>query len=370
MLSTTNNVEIVTSDFSHDLKRKKDQIEESWPFTITFMPEAGYKKNISVKRFFSHYVWGKNVRNYLNRRKKPDVIYCAIPSLTAAAEASKYCKKNGVRFIIDIQDLWPEAFRMVFNIPVLSNVLFYPFMKIANSIYKGADEICGVSQSYVDRALSVNRKCEKGHVVFLGTKLRTFDENAKTVQPMMKKPKGETWIGYCGSLAASYDIPCIISAIKKVDDYNQNTLKFIVMGDGDRASEFKSCAIEHGVDVVFLGRLPYDQMCAQLVQCDIVVNPIVKGSAASIINKHGDYAASGKPVINTQDSQEYRNLVDEYHMGFNCENGNADSVAEKLRLLLNNGDLRSDMGNNARRCADEKFNRENSYRELLDCITK
>ena len=368
-LSKANNVEIITNDFNHDLKRHKDPLKHNWPFTITFLHEPGYKRNISLQRFKSHYTWGKAVANYLDERKRPDVVYCAVPSLTAAYEAAKFCKENNVRFIIDIQDLWPEAFQMVFNVPVLSTVIFEPFKRRANEIYRCADVICAVSQKYVDRALAVNKKCNKGHAVFLGTNLETFDTNVRSAKPLLKRAsRDELWLGYCGSLSASYDIPCVISALKILRDRGGSPPKFVIMGDGARKPEFERDALESDVDVTFLGSLPYDQMCAQLVQCDIVVNPIAKGSAASIINKHGDYASSGLPVLNTQDSSEYRELVDQYHMGFNCLNGSAKDLAEKLQVLIDDKALRQEMGRNARRCAEEKFDRRNSYKELIETI--
>lgn len=109
-------------------------------------------------------------------------------------------------------------------------------------------------------------------------------------------------------------------------------------------------------------------MCGLLGVCDITVNPIVTGSAASIINKHGDYAASGLPVINTQECQEYRALVDEYKMGFNCENGNSKEMADRIVQLIENPKLRENMCRNSRRCAEEKFDRKTSYQSLIDCI--
>lgn len=368
-LSKENKVEIITSDFSHGKKAHKEPLVHNWPFTITFLHEPGYKKNISVRRFASHSAWGKEVGKYLEKRKKPDVVYCAVPSLTAPYEAAKYCEKNGVKFIIDIQDLWPEAFQMVFNVPVLSNVIFAPFKHRVNQIYGMADEICAVSEHYVERALAVNSKCTSGHAVFLGTSLETFDNNARTADAPIKKSKGdELWLGYCGSLATSYDIPCVIDALRILKDKGCDVPRFIVMGDGARRTEFEDAAKKAGVEAVFLGRLPYDQMCAQLVQCDIVVNPIMGGSAASIINKHGDYASSGLPVINNQDSLEYRSLIEKYNMGLNCKNGNSADMAEKLSMLIRDRNLRNEMGKNARTCAEEKFDRRNSYSELIDCI--
>jgi glycosyltransferase involved in cell wall biosynthesis len=109
-------------------------------------------------------------------------------------------------------------------------------------------------------------------------------------------------------------------------------------------------------------------MCGILKQCDIVVNPIVGSSVATIINKHGDYAAAGKPVLNTQAGQEYRRLVEGYRMGFNCRNHDPADLAEKLEILLKDPGLRLEMGRNARRCAEEKFDRAKSYGRLQEVI--
>jgi hypothetical protein len=307
-LSKEHNVEIITSDFSHTAKKHKEPLVHSWPFTITFLHESGYKKNISIQRFASHYAWGKEVKKYLEQRELPDVVYCAVPSLTAPYEAAKYCEKNGIRFIIDIQDLWPEAFKMVFNVPVVSNIIFAPFNYRANKIYKRADAVCGVSETYVNRALKVNQKDKIGKVVFLGTSLETFDNNARN--NVVNKPDGEFWLGYCGSLNASYDLTLVFDALAILKNEGVNLPKFIILGTGERESTFKEYSTKLGLDCFFTGKLPYDQMCGWLARCDIAVNPITHNAAQSIINKHGDYASAGLPVINTQENEEYRNLVE------------------------------------------------------------
>lgn len=358
-------VEIVTSSFRHTTKSQRTEAAEDWPFKITFVKEPGYPQNVCLKRFQSHHVWGKNVLQYIkNRGKKPDVIYCAVPSLTGPYLIAKYCKEEGIRFVIDVQDLWPEAFQMVLNIPVLSNVIFAPFTALSNGIYKRADAICAVSETYCQRAARVNPVCKKGTTVFLGTELATFDRYAAG-EPMLKKPEEEVWLAYCGTLGASYDIACVIEALAHIK--NQN-VRFVVMGDGPRKKEFEDLASKMGVTASFVGRIPYHKMCSLLAACDITVNPIAHMAAQSIINKHADYAASGLPVINTQESHEYRALVDAYQMGFNCRNSDAEDLAEKLTRLVNDAELRKTMGKNARRCAQEKFDRATSYNLLVEQI--
>ena len=178
LLCKENSVELVASTFCHGTKTHRKDIYK-YDFKVTLLDEPGYAKNICLKRFWSHYVWGVNVLRYLEKRKKPDVIYCAVPSLTAPAKVSEYCKKNGIRFIVDVQDLWPEAFQMVFKVPVLRKIAFAPFKYLADKAYKNADEVVAVSQTYVDRVLSVNKKGAKGCSVFIGTSLESFDGNVE-----------------------------------------------------------------------------------------------------------------------------------------------------------------------------------------------
>lgn len=366
LLSENNAVEIITSDFYHTTKSYRNRTLAKWPFKVTFLHETGYNSNISIKRFYSHYVWGMNVKRYLKTRKNPDVVYCATPSLTAANVVLNYCKHNRIRFVLDIQDLWPESFKMIISIPYLSDLLFAPLNCMEHRLFRGANEICAVSETYVSCAKQYN-KSVKGLAVYLGTDLGDFDSYKKK-KPVLEKETGEFWVGYCGTLGSSYDINCVIDAISLVKE-DGKSIKLIVMGDGPLRGEFEMHASQKGINALFMGRLPYDEMCSQLCQCDVVVNPIVGKSVASIINKHADYAASGLPVINTQKSTEYQNLITRYSMGFNCENGNSEEMAKCITKLISDKSLGDKMGKAARKCAEEKFDRRVTYPRLAHIIT-
>lgn len=366
--SDENNVEIITSDFNHIKKEKFNKVGELAGVKITTCHEPGYSKNVCLKRFNSHKKLSKNIKEYLEKRRKPDIIYCAIPSLAVGKIVAQYAEKNGVRFVIDIQDLWPEAFKMVFKIPLLSNAIFYPMKRQANYIYKCADDIIAVSETYCNRALKVNKKVKKGLSVFLGTDLNYFDECAK--KNKVEFDDDLVRIAYIGTLGHSYNIPIVIDAIRYLNDKGINNLKFIIMGDGPLKEEFENYAEEKKVDCQFTGRLEYEKMVGLLCSCDIAVNPIKKGSAGSIINKVGDYAAAGLPVINTQENNEYRNLVEEYKIGFNCENNNSNDLAEKINILWNDEKSRKEFGNNNRKLAEKKFNRNRTYNEIVKLMEK
>ena len=367
-LSEQHEVELITSSFRHSSKSRRTEPEASWPFQITFLEEPGYPRNICLQRFRSHRIWGRNVLEYLQNRKKPDAVYCAVPSLTAPALAAEYCERNGIRFIIDIQDLWPEAFRMALDIPVVSTAVFAPFASLADRSYQRADAVCAVSEKTRERALRVNRKGGKGCAVYLGVELDAFDRNAEAYPlaetPWARKDR-EILLGYAGTFGTSYDLPAVFDAMRRL---GRPELRMIAVGDGPLEESFRKQA--EGLNVTFTGRLPYERMCGVLKGCDMMVNPIVGNSAATIINKHGDYAACGRAVLNTQNSEEYRALVEEYRMGLNCRCGDAEDLAGKLEYLADNPGLREEMGRNARRCAEERFDRAKTYRKLAEVITQ
>lgn len=363
--NTSHNIELVTSDFSHARKDYHDRNRKYAVGNVTFIHEPKYKKNISIKRFYSHFVLGRNLKKYLRSGRKPDVIYCAVPSLSVAYQAKEYAARHKIRFIIDVQDLWPEAFQMVFHVPVISNVIFMPLRRLADCIYKGADDIAAVSGTYLKRAKKVNEKSGKGVVCFLGTDLRFFDS---CVSQDKGKDRNKLKLVYIGTLGASYDIKTVIDALRIILRKNQLPVELEVLGDGPQKEELEEYA--KGLPVNFYGRLEYPDMVQVLSSCDIAVNPFRHLAAQSIINKVGDYAAAGLPVINTLENKEYIHLLKKYNCGYTCENGSARDMAEKILYLAEHRDVMEEMGRNSRRLAEEKFDREVTYQSIINLICK
>jgi len=204
--------------------------------------------------------------------------------------------------------------------------------------------------------------------VFLGTDLERFD-SCKKFPPAIQKESDEIWLGYIGTLGHSYDLKTVMDAMDLLRDkpyYDQ--IRLVVIGDGPLRSSFAEYAAAKNVNVLFSGMLPYPQMVATLCTCDIAINPIAKGAAQSIINKHGDYAAAGIPVVSSQECPEYRLLVETWNMGINCACADPRDMADALSRLIEDETLRGEMGENARRCAEACFDRAHTYSKIMEAI--
>ena len=361
-------LEVITSTFCHLKKSQRvaDNLGLSdLPYKVTMQYEKGYSKNISLKRISSYTQFGKNVLKYLKTRKKPDCIIVSVPSLAVADYVTKFANDNNIPLIVDIQDLWPEAFKMALNIPVISNILFYPMKKQAERIYSRADEIIAVSDTYRELGCKYNTKCS-GLSIYIGTDSRLIKEKISDIE--VNKPSNEFWVGYVGALGHSYDIKNVVLALEKLAIKGVKNIVFKVMGDGVLRKEYEKFAAEHNVNCEFYGLVEYGKMMRLLMLCDVAVNPIIGKSVSTIINKVSDYAAAGVPVINTQNSDEYRSLIKKYNAGINVETENATAIANALLELYQNADNRHKMGKNQKKLFEERFDRTKTYAVINNTI--
>lgn len=362
-------LEVVTSTFCHLTKTQRDEKKlhlEALPYKMKLCYEKGYKTNISLQRIFSYTQFGRNVLRYLKIRKKPDLIIVSVPSLAVADYVSKYAKDNDIPLIIDIQDLWPEAFKMAIHIPILSDILFAPMMYQANQIYSRANVIMGVSNTYVARGKLVNPMADT-----LSIYIGTDSELVRKATAGLEFPRKEDKfvVAYIGALGYSYDIKGVIDAIKLLkDEEHMDNIKFIVMGDGVCREDFEAYAQKSSIDCEFTGLLEYGKMMKTLMACDVAVNPIVGRSVSSIINKVSDYAAAGVPVVNTQNSREYCSLLEYYHAGINVENGNVEQLAQAILTYYQDTERRRTDGVNSKKMFVELFDRQSNYPKLVDKI--
>ena len=130
-------VELFTSSFQHWEKAQRDTARacyRSQPYRISFIQEPGYQKNLDLARINSHRIAAKNLRGMLQERfaadpRAFDLIYAEIPPNDVARVCAEEAHRNRVPFVADINDLWPEAMRMVVDVPVLSDIVFHPFSR-------------------------------------------------------------------------------------------------------------------------------------------------------------------------------------------------------------------------------------------------
>lgn len=366
-------VDLIGSTFQHFKKAPRD-IERlkklDLPYNLIFIEEPGYKKNVDIRRIYSNYIETKNTIKYLNNNiHKYDLIYCVIPPNVLSAKVGKICRQNNVPYIVDVEDLWPEAMRMVFKIPLLNTIAFLPYWRDAETTYKYADGVVGTSDEYTGRAFKKREQNIPSATVYVGTEVDIFDNGVTKYSDEFKKNPEEFWVTYAGSIGASYDIKTLIEAAKVLKEYEN--IKFFILGTGSLKEEMEDYANALSCkNVKFMGYVEYQKMAAFLNKSDVLINSYIKNAPQSIVTKIGDYLSAAKPMINTCESPEFCKMVETDGFGINVEAENCEELVDGIKKFYTDKVLKEKMSVNARKCAEEKFDRKNAYKKIVKMVEK
>lgn len=367
-------VDLITTTFQHWEKAQRDLNKikkENYKFGLKFIQEPGYRKNIDLKRVRSHKIAAKNLTTLLETEGNYDLLYAEIPPNDVALAAALFARKKGIPFVVDVNDLWPEAMRMVLDIPLISPLLFYPLQRDAERVYALTSGVIGTSDEYRDRPFRNQKRQIPKETVYVGNELAVFDKGAKEQEEIVEKPGTEFWVSYAGTIGTSYDIKTLVLVGAELVKRGFKDIRIKILGGGPLKEALEGLSREKQIyNVEFVGYAPYDKMAAYLKKSDILINSFVRKAPQSIVTKIGDYLAAGKAMINTCMSLEFRKKVKADGFGMNIEPENVYILADTIIKLYENEDMRMEMGSRARRIAEEQFDRPKSYQKIETMIRK
>ena len=367
-------VDLITTTFQHWEKAQRDMEKikkEDYQFGIKFIYEPGYKKNVDLKRIRSHKIAAKNLTALLEKEGNYDLLYAEIPPNDVALAAAEYAKRRGIPFVTDVNDLWPEAMRMVLDIPVVSSILFHPLQRDAEKVYSLVSGVIGTSDEYRDRPFQNQKREVPKATVYVGNEISEFDKGAEENDALVAKTEHEFWVSYAGTIGTSYDIRTMVLAAEELAGRGRQNIRIKILGGGPMKDELEALARERQIyNVEFVGYAPYDKMAAYLKKSDILVNSFVRKAPQSIVTKIGDYLAAGRAMINTCMSPEFRRKVEADGFGVNIEPEDVKILADAIEDLYENEEKRLEMGKKARKIAEEQFDRPKSYRKIEELIRK
>jgi glycosyltransferase involved in cell wall biosynthesis len=357
-------VDLITSTFQHWEKKQRAGDAAHIPgagFSVVLLSEPGYHKNIQLRRLLSHRVFARNVFRYLQTHAGYDLMYCMIPDNYLAAGVGSIARRRGIPFVLDIEDLWPEAMRMALDIPLLSGALFYPLARQARRAYALCDAVIASSDTYRDEPLRYGIRVANSTTVYVGNDAEQFRRGAAAHAGEFAG--GDFHIAYAGTIGVSYDIFTLLRAADLVTARGYR-LRVTILGDGPQREACQRLAANLSGTVTFAGYLPYERMAACLTDCDATVNMLSRKAPQSIVSKIGDYLCAGKPLINTGADPEFRAIITQWGFGVNVAPGDPKGLADAIIGLMEDNNARAGMGAAALRAA-RLFDRSVTYDKIV-----
>lgn len=293
---------------------------------------VAYSKNLSIRRILSHLQFAWKLRKYLHSlAEKPDYIYCVTPTSTSAYVAGKYCKKYGIKFIIDLIDLWPDSLMPLYSSKLIS-IATSPWSYITHKAYKMADFICGESVKYANHAHQFNLDVP-WYPIYLGVnkeKVKRLIEESRIDVPEKRAP---IRLCYGGDLGNSYGFDAILKALDYIQEHGVPYEMYFV-GGGDRYEYIQNYSQEHGLNVLITGKIPYCDYLKYLSTCDVAFNAFGPNTKVVHSYKFNDYIATGNFVLSNLKG-ETAEMIDKYSIGLNYED---DKLGDILLDVCDNWD--------------------------------
>lgn len=153
-------------------------------------------------------------------------------------------------------------------------------------------------------------------------------------------------------------MPTLLNAWRMIG--NETDCKLLLIGDGDKRSEYESLAF--GLNVEFMGKQSNDVVREMMARAMAVVLPSEcwEGMPITVLESF----AEGTPCI-VSDLGALPEYIRSGELGETFEMGSAESLAAAIKRLLSRPDY-DEICVAAKREAEGKYSEEANYRQLAD----
>lgn len=278
---------------------------------------------------------------------KPDIIYDRYAHFSFSALWA--ARRNKLPLILEVNSPYSIQKRQW-------EKLYFPWLSEMGErkIFNAAPQIIVVSTPLKKIVMDYGVPAERITVLPNGTDPERFNPNIDDT-PLREKLglQGRVAMGFVGILRRWHNIDKLINILEEIDLPKHNAT-MLFLGDGPSYHELVAYNKEKGNEewIRFLGRIPHDEIQNYIAMMDIAISPHATPYSSPM--KILEYMAMEKAIL-APDMENIRDLLTDGKTALLFKPDDADSLKEKLLLLIKDDKLRRTLGKNARQKVIENF---------------
>lgn len=290
--------------------------------------------------------------------KKPDVIFATSTPLTVGIPGYIAAKLKRAPLIFEVRDIWPEA--LIPNTNLTGKELSIRLLAwLERFIYKHSAKILLVSKGFEERLIERGFPAEKLKTIFLGAEGDIFRDAKPDLEFMAKHGLQDKIVTvYTGAQGIINGLDYIIDAAEHCKD--RTDIVFLIIGDGSEKKRLVEMAQKKALsNVVFIDLVSKKALPGILAICHIglVIFKYIGMKRRRTPNKVFDYMFTGMPSLINYTGATI-DLVSADNSGLYVDPTKPEDLAEKVKELADNPQLRKELGENGKRAAYEKYDRK------------
>lgn len=286
------------------------------------------------------------------RLERPDVVVaCTDPPIIGLA-GWLAARRYNARFVMSYQDVFPEVARLLedFRSEAVDRVL----AAVNRFLVLRADRVVALGET-MRRRLVESKGADPARTVVIpnwadcsaiapGDKRNAFSEAHGLADRFV--------VMHSGNLGLSQGLEHAVEAAARLRDLPD--LVWVFVGDGVKRSQLEILARHAGAtNVRFLPYQPVEVLSQSFASADVFLISLKRGLAGYIVpSKLYGILAAGRPYVAAVEEEcEVTAVTRKYDCGLLAQPEDAEDLAEKVRILYRDPDLRRRLGENARRTA-------------------
>lgn len=323
--------------WAQELAKRGIEIE-FLPFTNENLTDVLYQQGKVAKkaaRMFS--AFAAQLKSALTTTK-PDLVFVYREAAIAGpAIIEKIVRRWNVPMVYDID----EPLFVPYKSPSNGYLNKLKFFSKVDDLFKMSDSVFAVNKAIADYAGKFN---DDVHIVPMTVDLERYKPSG-----LAKKSNDNPIIVWVGTNTNQPNMEIIVPALRRLREKHDFKLRIVA----DYEQKFD------GIEVEFI-KWSFDDEVRLLQESDIGIVPVAKSawSPWKFFFKTVQFLSVGLPVVGTATGSNLE-IIEEGKNGFLAET--EQDWYDKLLLLLDNAQMRSEFGARGRRCAVERFNIERQY---------
>ncbi|MEM8647263.1 MAG: glycosyltransferase [Pseudomonadota bacterium] len=343
--------------------------------TLRFVHGPPYQANVSLARLRNHRALALDFRARARALPKPDLIFCAYPPIEIADEATQFGAEHDIPVVVDIRDLWPEAFLYVTPFPrALMRLALEPIYARARRTLAAATGLTAITEPYLDRGLALaKRQRRETDGVFFHAYARTdLPPEERQAAELFWRQQGLRFEGdekiacFFGNLSATPDLDTPVAALGHLSETLKNNLKMVICGSGEKLSWLQEQA-RNKPQLICPGRVGQAEIRVLLdrAHLGLLIYPNRQDLLTNLPNKFGEYLSGSLPILATLEGLCGETII-HHDIGAVSPSGDPARFANQLHALLTNEIRHDQLVANATRVFSEQFDASRVYSAFAD----
>jgi glycosyltransferase involved in cell wall biosynthesis len=351
---------------SKDLKVRKHVITVDG-INVIYLNES-YDQNMSIFRRLKAFLsFVSKCIQVANKLKNIDLVIATSTPLTIGIPALWLKWFKNIPYVFEVRDLWPEV---PIQMGAIKSSLIIKLTRLfEKTIYKNAEHVIALSPGMQEGVLKYVPKRKTTMIPNMAKKDEFWprEKNKELEKELGLNPRSFKLVHF-GSLGLANGCETILESAKllKAND----SIEFLFVGGGSMEEHLKLECTKNGLkNVKFLGRfsMKYTSEIVNLSDVSIVSFKDLPILYTNSPNKLFDSLSAGKPII-VNSAGWTKEMVKNHNCGYYFNPNYPQELVDIIKYLQNHPEIVMKMGANARKLAEEKYDKSILSKQFVKVI--